>query len=184
MDDSEGENMETLIVVDMQNDFVSGVLGSKEAVEIMEYVETRVKGFDGEIIFTKDTHTADYMNTREGQYLPVEHCIRGTEGWEICKELLAFAKDAVVIEKPTFGSTKLVEYIGEKMAAEQCAEADMVFTLLGVCTDICVISNAMLLKANYPESKIVVESNGCAGVTPATHNTALEAMKMCHIDVV
>lgn len=175
--------MNILVVVDMQKDFVSGVLGSKEAVGILGNVEACIQEFDGEVVFTRDTHTADYMNMREGEYLPVAHCIEGTDGWEICDELSSYTKDRTIVNKVTFGSTKLVEVVSEMMKKANCSESDLVVTLIGVCTDICVISNAMVLKANYPEGKFIVESACCAGVTPDTHNNALEAMKMCHIEV-
>ncbi len=176
--------MNILVVVDMQTDFVTGTLGSKETVEILGYVEDKVANFDGEIIFTRDTHTADYMNTREGEYLPVPHCIEGTQGWEICKELLPYTEGKAIVNKPTFGSTELVQVIAKMMEKTGCEEKDLVITLMGVCTDICVISNAMLLKANFPEGKFRVEGKGCAGVTPDTHENALAAMKMCHIDII
>lgn len=175
--------MKILVVVDMQVDFVTGVLGSKEASGIVGYVEDSIKNFSGKIIFTRDTHSADYMSSREGEYLPVEHCMEGTEGWEVCKELLPYTENAVIVNKPTFGSTELANVVENMMAEEGCKESELEITLLGVCTDICVISNAMLLKANFPEGKFIVDSQGCAGVTPETHANALAAMKMCHIEV-
>ncbi len=176
--------MNFLIVVDMQNDFITGALGSEEATQIVNNVENKIKNFSGELIFTRDTHPENYLDTREGQYLPVPHCIEGSEGFEICPELLPYTVDATIVNKPTFGSTELIKIIADKTAAAQCEEKDMHFTLVGLCTDICVISNAMLIKASYPESTIIVDSTCCAGVTPATHNNALEAMKMCHIEVI
>lgn len=175
--------MDFLIVVDMQNDFITGALGSSEATSIVSYVKGLVSTYVGELIFTRDTHASNYLQSREGQYLPVEHCIEGTEGWEICEELISFTEHSLVIDKPTFGSTKLIEVITDKIEKNGCNEADLTFTLVGLCTDICVISNAMLLKATFPESMIRIDSKGCAGVTPATHENALEAMKMCHIEV-
>lgn len=175
--------MNVLVVVDMQNDFISGVLGTPEAVTIVDYVKNKIEQFSGEVIFTRDTHNAQYLDTREGEYLPVEHCIQGTPGWEICDHLLPFTRENLVIDKPTFGSTYLIEQLTHKIDEAQACQQDITFTLVGVCTDICVISNALLIKASFPESKIIVDSNGCAGVTPATHTNALEAMKMCHIEI-
>lgn len=170
--------MKLLVVVDMQNDFVDGALGTKEAVAIVPAVEEKVKkaaaeGWD--IVFTQDTHEEDYMHTREGRNLPVPHCIRGTEGWQIIPQLREHTKGRICLEKPTFGSNDLA-----KLAAQRGYEE---MELIGLCTDICVISNAMLLKAALPEAEISVDSACCAGVTPASHLNALEAMKMCQISV-
>lgn len=164
-----------LIVVDMQNDFVDGVLGTKEAVEIVPGVIDKVRaaaenGCD--IIFTKDTHNSDYLNTNEGRNLPVEHCIKGSKGWEIIPQLSGYADN--VIEKCTFGSINLPEKV-------LCYDE---IELIGLCTDICVISNALLLKAHFPEKTISVDASCCAGVTPQSHNNALEAMKMCQINII
>lgn len=164
-----------LIVVDMQNDFINGALGTKEAEKIVSNVLRKVKSFDGEIIFTKDTHKKNYLETREGKRLPVEHCIIGTEGFEICDTLKPYAK--TVIEKPTFGSEALPKYIKKFVGTPDYIE------LVGLCTDICVISNAAILKAAFTESDIAVDSSCCAGVTPESHNNALEAMKMLQIDI-
>lgn len=166
-----------LIVVDMQVDFVNGSLGTKEAEGIVPAVVKKIKAEKengAQIIFTKDTHETDYLQTQEGQKLPVKHCIRETKGWQIISELEDFAKDAKVIEKPTFGSVKL---------ATQVKDMDEI-TLIGLCTDICVISNALLLKAYYPEKKIQVDVSCCAGVTTESHENAVSAMKMCQIDIV
>ena len=163
-----------LIVVDMQNDFVDGALGTKEAEKIVPDVINKVKSAvnnnDG-VIFTKDTHYNDYLSTAEGKNLPVEHCIKGSKGWEIIPGLSAYAKK--VIEKNTFGSINLPEEV------ENYDEIELV----GLCTDICVISNALLLKAYFPEKSISVDASCCAGVTLESHNNALEAMKMCHIKI-
>ncbi len=167
----------------MQNDFITGALGTEEAVAITDYVQTVVEDFQGTILFTRDTHTKDYLTTREGSYLPVEHCIEGTHGWEICNELLLASTESTILNKPTFGSTQLVATIQELQKDSTELESNLTFTLVGLCTDICVISNAFLLKATFPESTIIVDSKGCAGVTPASHNNALEAMKMCHIEI-
>ncbi len=169
-----------LIVVDMQNDFVDGVLGSPEAVGILPAVVDKIRNHEGMIIFTRDTHGEDYMNTREGKYLPVPHCIKGTRGWEIKDEVWAAADgktDVSVIDKPTFGSTELSEIL-VKLQGDRAIEK---VTLIGVCTDICVISNAMLIKAALPEIDIAVDAACCAGVTPQSHGNALDAMRACQI---
>lgn len=174
--------MEILIVVDMQKDFVSGALGSTEAMEIVPRVVGRTaEAVDrGEtILFTRDTHGEAYLATQEGQKLPVMHCIRGTEGWEIIPQLTAYTKDRLIVDKPTFGSTELGQILAE-MNQQTPIEK---ITLIGLCTDICVISNAMLIKAFLPEVPIAVDARCCAGVTPESHKTALEAMKMCQITV-
>ena len=163
--------MKYLIVVDMQNDFISGSLGSELAQNIVPYVAQKVKNFDGKIIFTRDTHFEDYMKTQEGRKLPVEHCIKDTEGWQICDELKSYAD--CVVDKITFGSTELPKLIEDAEEIELC----------GLCTDICVISNAMILKAAFPEVKIVIDSKACAGVTTQSHNNALEAMKAVQIEI-
>ena len=168
--------MKLLIVVDMQNDFISGALGSKLAEAIVPNVVEKVKNYDGTVIFTRDTHFADYMDTQEGKNLPVKHCIKDTTGWEICNGLKPYANK--VIDKITFGSVDLPNVIKEY--GEEIEEIE----LCGLCTDICVISNAMILKATFPEVKIVVDSNCCAGVTEESHQTALNAMKAVQIDVI
>jgi len=169
-----------LIVVDMQKDFVDGALGTAEAVAIVPHVVRRIAAHDGPIFVTLDTHTADYMSTAEGRKLPVPHCIRETAGWRLdaqVEKALA-GKAYTVVEKPTFGSTVLPELVRE-------AAGDEPFTLelIGLCTDICVVSNALLLKANFPEMPIAVDAACCAGVTPDTHNAALATMRCCQIDV-
>lgn len=167
-----------LIVVDMQNDFVSGALGSADAQAIVPNVVEKVKGFDGRVIFTRDTHLENYMDTQEGHNLPVPHCIKGTAGWEICPELAPLCKE--VIDKPTFGSAKLSELL---VAADK-EEPISSITLVGLCTDICVISNAMLAKAFLPEVPVTVDAACCAGVTPDSHKNALAAMLPCQITVI
>lgn len=167
-----------LIVVDMQNDFISMALGTKEAISILPRVREKIAHFDGEVIFTRDTHSEDYLTTREGKLLPVPHCIKGTRGWEIEDSLKAYCGE-VIFDKPTFGSTALAAYLVKENAK---TPIDSV-TLVGLCTDICVISNAMLIKAALPEIDVVVDSTACAGVTPESHANALEAMKMCQIIV-
>lgn len=167
--------MKFLIVVDMQNDFITGSLGSQQAVSIVPNVVEKVKNFDGQIIFTKDTHFSGYLTTQEGKNLPVEHCVKGTLGWEICDELKPYANK--VIEKITFGSVDLPKVIKEY---NQDIEE---IVLVGLCTDICVISNAMILKASFPEVKITVDSSCCAGVTPESHTNALNAMQSVQIEI-
>ena len=169
-----------LITVDMQNDFVDGALGTREAVEIVPRVAEKIDAFEGEIIATLDTHGEDYMNTREGRYLPVPHCIRGTEGWKLNKTVLEALerKGYTAVEKPTFGSVRLPELIREKAGDEE-----IFIELIGLCTDICVISNALLLKAAFPEAEIFADARCCAGVTPDTHNAALTTMQCCQIGI-
>lgn len=167
--------MKFLIVVDMQNDFISGGLGSDMAKKIVPLVVEKVKNFNGKIIFTRDTHFENYMQTQEGRKLPVPHCIKDTEGWQICDELAPYVD--VVIDKLTFGSTELPRVISG--FGEPIEEIE----LCGLCTDICVISNAVILKANFTEAKIKVCANACAGVTEISHKNALEAMKMVQIEI-
>ncbi len=167
-----------LIVVDMQTDFIDGSLGTKEAMTILPAVKEKIQNFDGEIIFTRDTHTAEYLNTREGRLLPVTHCIQGTAGWQIHPLLQKYCKR--VIDKPTFGSVSLAKELEERFSNNQEVE----ITLIGLCTDICVISNAMLIKASLPEAEVVVDASCCAGVTPESHQKALDAIKMCQITVI
>ncbi|MCB7320404.1 cysteine hydrolase family protein [Lacrimispora sp. 210928-DFI.3.58] len=165
-----------LVVVDMQKDFVDGALGSKEALAIVPAVAQKIRSYreaGDEVVFTLDTHFDDYLDTMEGRKLPVVHCIKGTPGWELCKELQGL--EGKRFEKVTFGSRRLAEYV----AAGGYTSVELV----GLCTDICVISNAMLIKAAVPDTVIEVDSACCAGVTPQSHENALEAMKMCHIDV-
>lgn len=164
-----------LIVVDMQVDFVTGSLGTNEAQAIVPrfYKKLQKEKEQGtRIIFTKDTHEENYLDTQEGKKLPVRHCIRGTQGWEIIPELQEFADE--VVEKPTFGATGLPSLVKEEEVIE----------LAGLCTDICVISNVLLLKAHFPEKVIQVDASCCAGVTVESHQNALSAMKMCQIDIV
>ena len=170
-----------LIVVDMQNDFVDGALGTMEAVGIVDNVTARISGFEGKIFATFDTHGPDYLETAEGKMLPVPHCIKETEGWMLNEKVLQALsnKEYKAVEKKTFGSTDLVDEIRELRKKE-----DVEVELIGLCTDICVVSNALLLKAYFPEMKISVDAGCCAGVTPGSHSAALETMKMCQIKVV
>ena len=151
-----------LVVVDMQKDFVDGSLGTKEAVEILPAVKRKIESWpDGCVYATLDTHQTDYLNTNEGKHLPVEHCIEGTEGWRIHPEIADSLKHAVFVVKPTFGSVKLAEMLKKENEKEPIS-----VQLIGLCTDICVISNALLLKASMPEIDISVDASCCAGVTP------------------
>lgn len=169
-----------LIVVDMQKDFVDGALGTAEAVAIVGNVVSKIDGFDGDIIATYDTHSPEYMSTQEGKNLPVPHCIRGTDGWQLDERVQAALAGRAykAIEKPTFGSVELPEYIAANYNPDEIE-----FELIGLCTDICVVSNALLLKANFPETPVSVDSACCAGVTVAGHNAALTTMKMCQINI-
>lgn len=165
-----------LIVVDMQNDFITGALGTKEAVEIVPRVEEKIKTFNGRVIFTRDTHFENYMNTQEGRKLPVLHCVKGTDGWQICSQLAPLCNEPPV-DKPTFGSSAL----GEMLCAANQRDGINSITLVGLCTDICVISNALLIKAFLPEVELRVDASCCAGVTPESHTNALSAMRSCQI---
>ena len=169
-----------LVVVDMQKDFVDGALGSKEAVAIVDNVVNKINEFEGKIFVTYDTHKENYMETREGKYLPVPHCIKDTDGWKLNDKVQKAleGKDYKVICKPTFGSTQLVEEFRD------IAETQAEVALIGLCTDICVISNALLLKAAFHEMDITVDANCCAGVTPMKHEAALEVMRSCQINIV
>ena len=168
--------MKYLIVVDMQVDFITGSLGSDLATAIVPAVVEKVKGFDGRVVFTRDTHLEDYMETQEGRNLPVPHCIKNSKGWQICDELKPYAE--TVVDKITFGSVDLPEVLrgfGEPIEKIE---------LCGLCTDICVISNAMVLKAAFPEVPIAVDSMCSAGVSVESHNTALNAMRAVQIEIV
>ena len=167
--------MKYLIVVDMQNDFIDGALGSPQAQAIVPYVEELIRHFDGTVLFTRDTHTGDYMNTQEGHHLPVPHCIHGTEGWQIRPELETLRTTAP-IDKPTFGSADLIEVL------KQASDIESVL-FVGLCTDICAISNVMLVKAFFPEVPVYVDARGCAGVTPESHTCALKAMEAVQVTI-
>lgn len=175
--------MKVLITVDMQNDFVNGSLGTKEAVGIVDnVVQLNKKALTErwQLMYTRDTHESNYLDTLEGKKLPVEHCIRGTDGWQLIPELEEFKYcNCYTINKPTFGSYGLLETL-ERLDKEQGIEE---IHICGLCTDICVVSNALLIRATFPNKVIVVHKDCCAGVTPETHNAALEVMKMCQIDV-
>lgn len=170
--------MKVLVVVDMQNDFIDGALGTKEAQAILPKVAEKVRGFDGKIVFTRDTHEEDYLDTQEGRKLPVKHCIRNTDGWQIHETLQPFCLGQPV-DKVTFGSVEL----GNQMVRWNQEEPITSIELVGLCTDICVISNALLLKAFLPEMEIAVDAACCAGVMPESHERALKAMEACQISV-
>lgn len=169
-----------LVVVDMQKDFVDGALGSPEAVNIVPAVVSKIRDFDGGIFVTYDTHENNYPDTLEGKNLPVPHCIRGTEGWQLDKSVAAAleGKSFTAVEKPTFGSVSLPGLI-----AEAAGDEDFTIELIGLCTDICVVSNALLLKAFFPEHEISVDPVCCAGVTSAAHEAALQTMKSCQVKI-
>lgn len=163
----------TLIVVDMQKDFIDGALGTKEAEAIVENVKDKIEAYKAagdEIIFTRDTHHENYMETNEGRNLPVVHCIEGTEGWQIPEKLQV--EGAIYINKPSFGYMNWKDYNLEEVE------------LVGLCTDICVVSNALIIKATYPEINVTVDAKCCAGVTPQTHEAALATMKCCQVKVI
>ena len=182
--------MKVLIVVDMQKDFINGALGTKEAQAIVGNVVKRIKNSAGELVlFTLDTHQEDYLETPEGKALPVIHCVEKTEGWQLNDEVKAAwsaQADRIIVpelvensfKKPVFGSVELVEFL--KRMQNEITEIE----LIGVCTDICVISNAIMIKNTLPNIPIKVDSASCAGVTPQSHQEALNVMKMCHIEVI
>lgn len=165
-----------LVVVDMQNDFIDGALGTAEAQAIVPAVCEKIRSFDGEIVFTRDTHSEIYLETQEGKNLPVPHCIKGTDGWELNDSIKTLAQGYRIFDKPTFGSVELAQFI----AGGNFGNVELV----GLCTDICVISNALLIKAYLPETLVSVDSACCAGVTPESHENALSAMRMCQIKVI
>lgn len=172
--------MKVLIVVDMQNDFIDGALGTPEAEKIVSNVKAKIEDYrqNGDtVIFTRDTHQENYMETQEGKKLPVPHCIEGSDGWQIRAELEP--DEERIIDKPTFGSYELVDALRE-LDEETPLES---IELIGVCTDICVISNAIMIKAAFLEIPVIVDASCCAGVTSATHDNALDAMGMCQIEV-
>lgn len=170
-----------LVVVDMQNDFIDGALGTGEAVAIVPKVVEKIENFKGQIFYTRDTHDENYLETQEGKNLPVKHCIVNTHGWELQEDIKALAQKrrSMIFDKPTFGSLGLA---GCLSGIQKVASIDEI-ELVGLCTDICVISNALLLKATLPDTKISVDSSCCAGVTPESHENALKAMAMCQIEI-
>lgn len=177
-----------LIVVDMQNDFITGSLGTKEAIGIVPKVLKKIREYDiNDIYVTRDTHQADYLSTNEGRHLPVEHCIENSWGWELQDDVKNAVKGAVIVDKPTFGSTELsamLSRVYDELPASANGTKELSIELIGLCTDICVVSNALLLKAQMPEITIRVDRNCCAGVTPESHEAALTTMRMCQIEIV
>ena len=170
-----------LLVIDMQNDFIDGALGTPEAVNIVENVKEKIRSYPKEDVFaTRDTHTERYLDTQEGRNLPVPHCIRGREGWEIRSDIAELIYPDHIIDKPTFGSTQLA---GLMELLEKREEGGIEIELIGLCTDICVVSNALYLKAALPETPISCDASCCAGVTPAKHEAALETMRSCQIRI-
>lgn len=163
----------TLLVIDMQNDFIDMALGTKEAVSIVPKVKDKIKEYiqtGNEVIFTRDTHSEDYLKTTEGKHLPVPHCIKGTKGWQIADGL--YVEGCKIIDKPNFG--------WPHWGSEALEEVEIV----GLCTDICVISNALIIKATFPDASVKVDANCCAGVTVETHEAALKTMAMCQVEII
>lgn len=171
-----------LVVIDMQNDFVDGALGSSEAQAVLPLVEAKVESFDGEVIYTRDTHGDDYPDTQEGKLLPVAHCIKGSGGWQLAGRLGVFAEknNSLIYEKNTFGSYLLADALAERYRAGELESVELV----GLCTDICVISNALLIKAKLPELPLYVDGSCCAGVTPEKHRAALQVMESCQCIII
>ncbi len=176
--------MKVLVVIDMQNDFINGALGTKEAEAVVPKAAEKIKAFSGKVFYTRDTHEKNYLETQEGKKLPVPHCIQGSSGWELNPEIEKL-RDTEPVDKPSFGSLELGYAIKDYELKQAVTGEDMLesITLIGLCTDICVISNAMILKAMFPEVQIVVDASCCAGVTQESHKNALEAMKMCQIEI-
>lgn len=173
------EKEKVLVVVDMQNDFIDGALGTKEAEGIVDNVIKKIKEYDPKNIYaTRDTHYENYLETSEGKNLPVVHCVKDTHGWMLESRVAEALSEAKIIDKPTFGSTDLADMLYARNDKEPIE-----IEVIGLCTDICVVSNAILFKAKMPEVEISVDSSCCAGVTPKTHEAALETMKMCQIKV-
>ena len=164
--------MKYLVVIDVQNDFVDGALGSPEAQNVIEKIKEKIDSFDGEIVYTRDTHKENYLETQEGRMLPVIHCVEGTKGWQISDEIEVKGR---IFNKPTFGSIELAQYLKENKAES--------VELIGLDTDICVISNAMTIKAFMPEVPIFVDADCCAGTSEENHKKALDVMKICQVTV-
>ena len=171
--------MKYLLVIDMQKDFVDGSLGNPDAEKIIPKIVEKVNAFDGKVVLTRDTHPVNYLSTQEGRNLPVEHCIKGTDGWQLVPELeeLRCSKGLKTFDKPSFGSVELAKFLSAAAGDERAEEIE----LCGVCTDICVISNALLLKAFLPETPVFLDASCCAGTSRENHENALKAMKMCQI---
>jgi len=164
-----------LIVVDMQNDFITGSLGSPQAEQILHPIKAKIRAYienSDTVLFTRDTHHDNYLTTQEGKHLPVPHCIEGTKGHAIALDTCGCA----VFDKPTFGSLELAKHVADGGYDD--------IELCGLCTDICVVSNALILKAQLPETVITVDARCCAGVTQESHEAALLTMKMCQVNVI
>ena len=176
---ADSEMKKVLVVVDMQNDFIDGSLGTVQAQGIVSKVISKIKSYSAVCIYaTRDTHGEDYLESSEGKNLPVVHCVKGSKGWEIRPEVAEAMPQAVILDKPTFGSTELA-----KLLYRENEKEELEIELVGLCTDICVVSNALLLKSFLPENRISVDASCCAGVTPESHEAALATMKMCQIMV-
>lgn len=172
--------MNYLVVVDMQNDFINGALGSEDAKHIVANVLRKIQSFQGTVVYTRDTHTKDYLKTREGKNLPVAHCIKGSHGWELAPVIETLRKqNSPTFDKPSFGSMELARYFEQENTKHPIESIEFI----GLCTDICVISNAMLAKAAVPEAEILIDSSCCAGVTKESHEIALQAMRNCQITI-
>ena len=170
--------MKFLVVVDVQNDFVDGVLGSKEAVSIIDYLKVKINNFDGEVVYTMDTHDKNYLQTQEGKLLPVLHCLKGSDGWKIVDGI--YKENSKIFEKNAFGSLDMIKYF-EKINCEK--EIDSI-EFVGICTDICVVTNVLLTKAHLPQISLLVDSKGCSGVNVKSHNQALNTMEMCQVKII
>lgn len=169
-----------LVVIDMQNDFIDGALGTKEAEAIVDNVVAKIGEYPADCVYaTRDTHQKNYLDTMEGKKLPVVHCVEGTKGWELNEKVSEALKGAVIVNKPSFGSPALADML----AAESVGQEEMEIELVGLCTDICVVSNAILIKARMPEVNVTVDASCCAGVTPESHNAALQVMQMCQVEI-
>lgn len=172
--------MNYLVVVDMQNDFISGTLGTEEAKHIVANVLRKIQSFDGIVVYTRDTHTKDYLKTREGKNLPILHCVKGSYGWELAPVIETLRKsDSFTFDKPSFGSMELGRFLEQENMKHPVQSVEFV----GLCTDICVISNVMIAKASVPEAEIIVDSSCCAGATVKGHEVALEAMRNCQVTI-
>ena len=169
---------DVLVVVDMQLDFIDGVLGTGEAQAILPAAEAKIRDFSGPVLFTRDTHREDYLKTQEGALLPVPHCVKGTTGWQIHPRLEAL-RALPALDKPSFGSLALADTLRQMDREEPVRSV----TFIGLCTDICVISNALIAKAALPEARVIVDAACCAGATPAGHRNALQAMQACQVIV-
>lgn len=170
--------MKVLVVIDVQNDFIDGSLGTKEAVQIIPYVREKIEKFEGEIVFTMDTHNENYLDSLEGKNLPVLHCQKGSQGWKIRNGI--YKENCKIFEKNCFASVDLAKYLFDLETRNKIEAIE----IIGLCTDICVISNAMLIKSFLPEVNIIVDSKACAGVTKESHEKALATMAMCQIKII